>query len=134
MLPVKFAYIWPNGFRGDFLEIDQPETRIAYGDNVYKRIWLKLAIFMDDFPQMLSNKLWLIGQSGIRGEDFQKLTNQKQEFPLAPMFSVMHTMQHIKLYTYFHHPGQKVVVTVLVDLLIPENRKINGLYYLSQNI
>jgi hypothetical protein len=33
-----------------FLEIDQPETRIAYGDNVYKRIGLKLAIFMDDFP------------------------------------------------------------------------------------
>jgi hypothetical protein len=34
MLPTStmFWFIWPNGFRGEeFLEIDQPETRIAYG-------------------------------------------------------------------------------------------------------
>jgi len=31
MLPVIFCFIWLSGFRGeDFLEIDQPETRIAY--------------------------------------------------------------------------------------------------------
>jgi hypothetical protein len=30
MLPTKFQYIWPSGFRGeDFLEIDQSETRIT---------------------------------------------------------------------------------------------------------
>ena len=62
MLPIKFQIIWPNGFREDniisqsqtrsangehgnfvqakrfqrtrFLEIDQPETRIVYGDHV----------------------------------------------------------------------------------------------------
>jgi len=31
MLPTKFRYIWLSGFREDFLEIEQPETRIAYG-------------------------------------------------------------------------------------------------------
>jgi hypothetical protein len=32
MLPTKFWFIWPSGFRGeDFLEIDQSETRIACG-------------------------------------------------------------------------------------------------------
>jgi hypothetical protein len=32
MLPTKFWFIWPNGFRGeDFLEINQSETRIACG-------------------------------------------------------------------------------------------------------
>jgi hypothetical protein len=33
MLPTStmFWFIWPNGFREEFLEIDQPETRIAYG-------------------------------------------------------------------------------------------------------
>jgi hypothetical protein len=31
MLPTKFRFIWPSGFRGEeFLEIDQPVTRIAY--------------------------------------------------------------------------------------------------------
>jgi hypothetical protein len=32
MLPTKFRFIWTASFRGKFsLEIDQPETRIAYG-------------------------------------------------------------------------------------------------------
>ena len=35
MLHTKFQFIWLSGFRGeDFLEIDQPETRIAYGGHV----------------------------------------------------------------------------------------------------
>ncbi len=35
MLPTKFRFVWQNGSReGDFLEIDQPETRIAYGGHV----------------------------------------------------------------------------------------------------
>jgi hypothetical protein len=30
MLPTKFRFIWPGGFRGeDFLEINQSETRMA---------------------------------------------------------------------------------------------------------
>jgi hypothetical protein len=30
MLPTMFRFIWPSGFRGeDFLEINQPETRIC---------------------------------------------------------------------------------------------------------
>jgi hypothetical protein len=32
MLPTKFRYIWPGGYRrDDFLEIDRSETKIAYG-------------------------------------------------------------------------------------------------------
>jgi hypothetical protein len=32
MLPTKFMFSWPSGFRGVcFLKIDQPETRIACG-------------------------------------------------------------------------------------------------------
>ena len=46
-LPTKFRFIWPSGFRGedlnksyisfnreDFLEINQSETRIAYGSHL----------------------------------------------------------------------------------------------------
>jgi hypothetical protein len=33
MLPTKFRFIWPSGFReDDFLEINQSETRIACGE------------------------------------------------------------------------------------------------------
>jgi hypothetical protein len=35
MLSVKCCFISQNGFRGeDFLEIDQPEIKIAYGGHV----------------------------------------------------------------------------------------------------
>jgi hypothetical protein len=35
MLPIKFQFIWPSGFREEeFLEIDQSETGIAYGRHV----------------------------------------------------------------------------------------------------
>jgi hypothetical protein len=35
MLLTKFRFIWQSGFRGkDFLEINQSETRIAYGGHV----------------------------------------------------------------------------------------------------
>ena len=52
MLPIKFRFIWLLSFSGeDFLEIDQPETRIAlYGGHVCKLIGTKLAIFIEDFP------------------------------------------------------------------------------------
>ena len=37
MLPTKYRFIWPSGFRGeDFLEINQSETRIACGGHVYR--------------------------------------------------------------------------------------------------
>jgi hypothetical protein len=35
MLPAKFQFIWESSFRGeDFLEINQSETRMAYGGHV----------------------------------------------------------------------------------------------------
>ena len=34
MPPTKFRFIWPSGFREDFLEINQSETRIACGGNI----------------------------------------------------------------------------------------------------
>ena len=51
MLPTKFQFIWPSGFRGDnFLEINQSETRIARGGHVCQWIGTKYAIFIEDLP------------------------------------------------------------------------------------
>jgi hypothetical protein len=33
MLPTKYQFIWQSGFK-DFLEINQSETRIAFGGHV----------------------------------------------------------------------------------------------------
>jgi hypothetical protein len=44
MLPTKFRFICQSGFREeDFLEINQSETRIAFGGHVCQRIGTKLA-------------------------------------------------------------------------------------------
>jgi hypothetical protein len=49
MLPTKFRFIWLSGFRGeDFLEINQPETRIACGGHVCLCIGTKWAIVRED--------------------------------------------------------------------------------------
>jgi hypothetical protein len=35
MLPIKFRFIWQGGFREEyFLEINQSETRIAFGGHI----------------------------------------------------------------------------------------------------
>jgi hypothetical protein len=43
MLPTRFRFIWPSGFRGIdfFLEINQSETGIACGGHVCNRIGTK---------------------------------------------------------------------------------------------
>ena len=44
------------GKEEDFLEINQSETRIAFGGHVCQRIGNKIAIFIKDFPRMLPTK------------------------------------------------------------------------------
>ena len=41
---------------------------------------------IEDLPQMLPTTFRFIWQSGFKGEDFQKSTNQKQELPVAVIF------------------------------------------------
>ena len=78
MLPTKFRFIWQSGFREeDFLEINQSETRIAFGGHVCQRIGIKLAIFIKDFPRMLPTKFRFIWPSGFRGDDFLEI-NQSE--------------------------------------------------------
>jgi hypothetical protein len=56
--------------RRRFSEIDQPETRIAYGSHVCKRIGTKLAIFIEHLPYMFPTKFRFIWLSSFREEDF----------------------------------------------------------------
>jgi hypothetical protein len=78
MFTTKFRFIWQSGFREEeFLEINQSETRIAFGDHVCQRIGTKLAIFIQDFPRMLPTKFRFIWPSGFRGDDFVEI-NQSE--------------------------------------------------------
>jgi hypothetical protein len=61
----------------DFLEINQSETRIAFGGHVCQRIGTKLSIFIKDLPRMLLTKFRFIWPSGYRGEDFLKINHSE---------------------------------------------------------
>jgi hypothetical protein len=78
MLPTKFWFIWPTGYRGEdfFLEINQSETRIVCGGHVCIRIKTKWVIFIEDLPRMLATKFRFIWPSGFR-EDFLEI-NQSE--------------------------------------------------------
>jgi hypothetical protein len=78
MLPTKFRFIWQSGFREeDFLEINQSETRIAFGGHVCQWIGTKVTFFIKDFPSMLPTKFRFIWPSGFRGDDFLEI-NQSE--------------------------------------------------------
>jgi hypothetical protein len=78
MLPTKFQFIWPSGYRGEnSLEINQSETSIACCGHVCYWIGTKLAIFIEDLPRMLPTKFQFIWPSSFRGEDF--LENNQSE-------------------------------------------------------
>ena len=71
MLPTKFRFIWPNGFRKeDFLEINKSETRMTCGGHVSLLIGSKWAICIENLPRMFPTRIGFIWQSGFRGEDF----------------------------------------------------------------
>ena len=88
MLPTQFRFIWPSGFRGeDFLERNQP---IRNNNCLWRPCLLTDRDEMSNLyrgpPIDASYQFRIIWQSGFRGEDFQKSTNQKQELPVAVMF------------------------------------------------
>ena len=56
--------------RRRLLEIDQPETRIAYGSHVCSRIGTKLAIIIEDLLYMFPTKFRFIWLRSFGEEDF----------------------------------------------------------------
>jgi hypothetical protein len=51
MLPTKFLFIWPSGFRGeDFLEINQSEKELPVAAMFINGSGKKCAIFIEDLP------------------------------------------------------------------------------------
>jgi hypothetical protein len=72
--------------RRRLLEIGQSETRIVCGEHVCQQIEMKCAIVIEDLPLLIPSKFRFILQSSLRGEDFIKSVNQKQETLVATMF------------------------------------------------
>ena len=63
--------------RKRFLKIGQSETRFVCGGHVCQWIGTKLAIFIEDHPQMLPTKFRFIWESSFRGEDSSEINQSK---------------------------------------------------------
>ena len=81
MLPTKFWFIWPYGFRGEEYKKSANQKQESPVVAMFVNGLGQDAIFIEDLPQMLPTKFRIVWPSGFRGEDFQKSTNQKQELP-----------------------------------------------------
>jgi hypothetical protein len=86
MLPTKFRFIWPSGFRGEDLKksADQKQelpmaVMFVNGSELNQQSLER--IFQECFLPSFDS----FGQS-VSKEVFQKSTNQKQELPVVAMF------------------------------------------------
>ena len=72
MLPTKFWFIWPNGFRGEEFKKSanqkQESSVVAMFVNGLGRN--EQSLQRTNRPQMIPTKFWFIWLSGFRGEDF----------------------------------------------------------------
>ena len=88
MLPTKFRFIWPSGFRGkDFQKLTNQKQElpvVAMFDNGSQRNEQSV---QRTFHRYFLPSFGSFGQAVSEEKIFQKLTNQKQELPVAAMFN-----------------------------------------------
>ena len=87
MLPTTFRSIWPICFRvKEFQKSTNQKQELPVVVMFVNESGQDEQSLQRTFPYMLPTKFRLIWQSGFRGQDFQKSTNQKQELPVAAIF------------------------------------------------
>ena len=94
---------------------------------------MKLAIFIEDLPQMLPTKFWFNWLSSFREEDFKKWTNLKQELPVAGMFVNKSGRNEQSLQRTFHRcflPSFSSVGKVVSEEKIFRNRPNKNCQYM----
>ena len=69
MLPTKFWFIWPCGFREDFQKQTNQKQESPVVAMFVNGIGTKWVLFIEDRPQMLPTKFQIIWPSGFRGEE-----------------------------------------------------------------
>jgi hypothetical protein len=78
MLPTKFQFIWPNGFRKeDLSEINKSKTRMTCGGHVSWLIGTKWAICREDLPRMFPTRIRI--HLGKRGQWRRFLTSHSNK-------------------------------------------------------
>jgi hypothetical protein len=87
MLPTKFRFIWPNGFRGEEFKKsanqkqESPEAVMFVNGSGRNEQSLQMTFHRCFLPSFGS-----FGQAVSKEKIFKKLANQKQELPVAAMF------------------------------------------------
>ena len=86
MLPTKFWFIWPSGFRGEDFQKSTNQKQELPVAAILLMNRDEMSNLIEDLPRMLPTKFRFIWQAVSEEKIFQKSTNQKQEWPVAAMF------------------------------------------------
>ena len=87
MLPAKFRFIWPSGFRGeDFQKSTNQKQELSVAAMFVNELGRNEQSFQQTFQGCSLPSFDSFGQVVSEEKIFQKSTNQKQEWPVASMF------------------------------------------------
>ena len=87
MLPTKFRFVWPSGFRGEDFFRNQPiRNKNCLWQPCLLTDWDEMSILYRRHDIDASYQISVHLAKRFRGEDFFKSANQKQELPMAAMF------------------------------------------------
>ena len=86
MLPTKFRFIWPSGFREDFQKSTNPKQELPVAAMFVNESGRNEQSLQRTFQGGSLPSFDSFGQAVSQEKIFQKSTNQKQEWPVAVMF------------------------------------------------
>ena len=87
MLPTMFHFIWPSVIRGEDFQKSTIQKQELHVVAMCLNGWGRNEQYIQrTFQRCFLSNFGSFQQSGFRGEDFQKSTNQKHQLPVAAMF------------------------------------------------
>ena len=88
MLPTKFRFIWPSGFRGeDLKKLTNQKQALPVVAKFVNRSGRNVQSLQKTFHKCFLPSFCSFGQAVSEEKTFQKATNQKQELPVAALFN-----------------------------------------------
>ena len=86
MLPTNFRFIWPSGFREDFMKSANHKQELPVSATFFNESYRNEQSLQRTFHRCFMQSFGSFGRADVEEKIFYKSTNQKKELPVAAMF------------------------------------------------